>query len=148
MGQKPNSQLVTSVSPSGHVEVEDSLQVTGMKHVYAAGDIIDRDIIKNGRSAIEQAQAVARNIVHHIKGEPLELYRPRWWEGATKLTVGLKKNLVYMDDGQADMVIGMQNRREELDSAMVWRFFGTKPFRDEGDNDFESMACAGGAVKN
>lgn len=133
MGQKPNSQLVNSVSPSGHVQVRDTLQVADMDHVYAAGDIIDRDIIKNGRSAIEQAQVVARNIVRHIRGESLDVYRPRWWEGATKLTVGLKKNLVYMDDGHADMVIGMQNRRVDLDSAMVWRFFGTKPFKDNNN---------------
>lgn len=105
-----------------------------MDHVYAAGDIIDRDNIKNGRSAFEQAQLVARNIVRHIGGESLEVYRPRWWEGATKLTVGLKKNLVYMNDGHADMVIGMQNRRVDLDSAMVWRFFGTKPFKDSNNN--------------
>lgn len=133
VGQKPNSQLAPSaVSLSGHIQVRDTLQLVdpAMDHIYAAGDIIDRDIVKNGRTAIEQAQVVARNIARHIRGESLVEYQSRWWEGATKLTVGLKKNLVYMNDGQADLIIPMQNRRVDLDSAMVWRFFGAKPYHD------------------
>ena len=136
VGQRPNSHLTPSVvSPSGHIQVRDTLQLADptMDHVYAAGDIIDRDIGKNGRTAMEQAQVVARNIIRHIRGKSLVEYRSRWWEGATKLTVGLKKNLVYMDDGQADLVIPMQNRRVDLDSAMVWQFFGAKPYHDDSN---------------
>jgi len=39
-------------------------------NVYAAGDIIDRDIIKNGRAAIEQAQIVAQTTVRQIREKP------------------------------------------------------------------------------
>lgn len=101
-----------------------------MDRVYAAGDIVDIDTIKNGRTAFEQAQIVAQNIVRQIRGKHLVDYRPRWWEGATKLTVGLNKNLVYMSDGNADLTIAMKNRRIDLDSAMVWRFLGAKPYED------------------
>lgn len=101
-----------------------------MDNVYAAGDIVDKDIIKNGRAAIEQAQIVAQNIVQQIQGKQLIVYQSQWWEGVTKLTMGLKKNLVYMNDGKTDMSFSMKNKREELDSAMVWRFFGAKPYED------------------
>lgn len=133
IGQKPNSNLLSfSVSPSGHIQVRPTLQLADppTNNVYAAGDIIDRDIIKNGRAAIEQAQIVAKNIVRQIQGKNLIEYQPQWWERATKLTMGLRKNLVYMNDGKADMVISMKNKREELDSAMAWRFFGAKPYED------------------
>lgn len=46
------------------------------------------------------------------------------------MTMGLKKNLVYMNDGETDMIFPMKNKREDLDSAMVWRFFGAKPYED------------------
>ncbi|BCR89940.1 NAD(P)/FAD-dependent oxidoreductase [Aspergillus chevalieri] len=133
IGQKPNSNLLSSsVSPSGHIQVRPSLQLAdpSLGSVYAAGDIIDRDIIKNGRAAIEQAQIVAQNIVRQIQGKQLVTYQAQWWEGATKLTMGLKKNLVYMNDGKTDMIFSMRSKREDLDSAMVWRFFGAKPYED------------------
>lgn len=46
------------------------------------------------------------------------------------MTMGLKKNLVYMNDGKTDMIFSMRSKREDLDSAMVWRFFGAKPYED------------------
>lgn len=124
--------MSSSVSPSGHIQVRPSLQLAdpSLGSVYAAGDIIDRDIIKNGRAAIEQAQIVAQNIVRQIQGKQLVTYQAQWWEGATKLTMGLKKNLVYMNDGKTDMIFSMRSKREDLDSAMVWRFFGAKPYED------------------
>lgn len=99
-------------------------------NVYAAGDIIDRDIIKNGRAAIEQAQIVAQTTVRQIREKQLATYQSQWWEDATKLTIGLRKNLVYMNDGKADMVISMKNKRDELNSPVVWRFFGAKSCED------------------
>lgn len=133
VGQKPNSNILpSSVSPLGYVQVHPTLQLAdlSMDRVYAAGDTIDMDIIENGRTAFEQAQVVAQNIVRQIRGKQLVAYRPRWWEGATKLTVGLSKNPVYMNDGNADLTIPTKSRRVDLDSALVWRFLGAKPYED------------------
>lgn len=134
--RRPEAQfqprVILGLSLSGYIRVRSTLQLAdaAMDRVYAAGDIVDIDTIKNGRTAFEQAQVVAQNIVRQIRGKQLVDYRPRWWEGATKLTVGLSKNLVYMSDGNADLTIPMKNRRVDLDSAMVWRFLGAKPYED------------------
>ena len=58
-------------------------------HVYAAGDVMEVDHIKNARSATEQAQVVAENICRQIRGQQQKTYRSAWWEGATKLTLGI-----------------------------------------------------------
>ena len=68
VGQKPNSNIApSSVSPSGYIQVCSTLQLAdpSMNRVYA-GDMIDMDIIKNGRTAFEQAQIVAQNIVRQM----------------------------------------------------------------------------------
>lgn len=100
VGQSPNSKLIQALSPesiseTGHVKVRPTLQLsdTSFKNIYAAGDIVDMDNIKNGRAAVEQAQAVAQNIVRSIKSQNQLEYRPQWWEGMTKLHVGLVSGL-------------------------------------------------------
>lgn len=65
------------------------------RNVYAAGDVINESI-KNGRSAIEQGQAVAENILRSIQGRSLIQYRQQWWEGLTKVTLGLVSILMRM----------------------------------------------------
>ncbi|KAJ6016677.1 hypothetical protein N7451_000056 [Penicillium sp. IBT 35674x] len=96
VGQIPNSSLVRFLStetftPSGHLRVKPSLQVMDdeFPHIYAAGDVIDAGSIKNARSAVQQAQAVADNITCNIRGQRQIEYRQQWWEGITKLTLGI-----------------------------------------------------------
>lgn len=60
-----------------------------MNNIFAAGDVVERNEARNGRSASEQAHVVAQNIVRTIKGKPLLTYNPQWWEAAIKLTLGL-----------------------------------------------------------
>ncbi|CAG8127843.1 unnamed protein product [Penicillium salamii] len=95
IGQKPNTDLFrfldpSAFTPSGHLRVQETLQVYDENHrnVYAAGDVINESI-KNGRSAMEQGQAVAENILRSIQGRSLVKYRQQWWEGLTKVTLGL-----------------------------------------------------------
>lgn len=51
--------------------------------------MIDAGDIKNGRSAMRQGEVVARNIVSAIRGKSQVEYQQKWWEGLTKLTMGL-----------------------------------------------------------
>ena len=51
--------------------------------------MIDAGDIKNGRSAMRQGEVVARNIVRAIRGKCQIEYQQKWWEGLTKLTMGL-----------------------------------------------------------
>lgn len=68
-----------------------TLQLADSKYsnVFAAGDVVDINEARNGRSAVEQAQIVAQNIVRAIKHQELLEYQPKWWERAIKLTLGL-----------------------------------------------------------
>ncbi|PYI17423.1 putative mercuric reductase [Aspergillus violaceofuscus CBS 115571] len=135
-GQRPNSGLVREVSPSsiaesGHIRVRPTLQLVDKvcSRIYAAGDVIEADAVQNARGAFQQAEVVAKNIVRAIKGKTLVEYQPKWWESATKLTLGLNKSVMYMSDGSAELVLSTKGK-EELDSARVWKFFGLKPFVD------------------
>ncbi|KAF7594905.1 hypothetical protein BBP40_007940 [Aspergillus hancockii] len=137
VGQRPNSKLIETLSPesiseSGHVKVRPTLQLVreDFSNFYAAGDVVDMDNIKNGRAAVEQAQYVAQNIVRSINSQQQLEYKPQWWEGMTKLHVGLGKALVWMGDGSAEIVMSTKCKAEELDSAKVWKFFGVKPYAD------------------
>ncbi|KAJ5112072.1 hypothetical protein N7532_000117 [Penicillium argentinense] len=135
-GQVPNTDLIrfaaaSAISKSGHIHVKPSLQISDDKcaSIYAAGDVIDAGDTKNGRSAMQQGQVVADNIVRDIRGKKQIEYCQEWWEGATTLTIGLKKGVTYITDGQAEWVISM-SRKIELDSARVWKFLGVKPYED------------------
>lgn len=96
VGQKPNSSLLRFLAPSalsqsGHISVERSLQVADSSYprIYVAGDLIGNFVIKNARCAFEQAQVVAQNIVRAIQDQRPVEYRQQWWEGTTKITLGL-----------------------------------------------------------
>lgn len=58
-------------------------------YIFAAGDVIESNGIKNARAAFEQAQVVAENICRSILGKSLIEYKSEWWEGTTKITLGI-----------------------------------------------------------
>lgn len=64
--------------------------------IYAAGDVMEVDHVRNARSATEQAQVAAENICRQIRGEQQQAYRSAWWEGATKLTLGIVSTSLLM----------------------------------------------------
>ncbi|KAE8394835.1 hypothetical protein BDV23DRAFT_126500 [Aspergillus alliaceus] len=137
IGQHPNSKLIQLLSPesiseSGHVKVRPTLQLIDMSlnHIYAAGDVVEMDNINNGRAAVQQAQRVSQNIVRSINSQSQLEYHPEWWEGMTKLHVGLGKALMWMGDCSVEIITSVKCRAEELDSPRVWKFFGAKPYVD------------------
>ncbi|KAJ6028981.1 uncharacterized protein N7446_011679 [Penicillium canescens] len=138
IGQKPNSDLAhflasSAIAPSGHLNVRSTLQVNDERfsNIYAAGDLINVGTIKNGRSAMEQGEAVSQNILRAIRGKQQVIYQQKWWEGLTKLTLGLGKSIVYLNDGHTEMTIALRNQKIELDSAAVWKHLGATPYKDE-----------------
>ncbi|GES66314.1 putative mercuric reductase [Aspergillus terreus] len=138
VGQRPNSGLIEalsteSVSESGHIKVQPTLQITGplFTRTYAAGDVIESDGVKNARGAIEQAEVVAENIVRALNSQKQIEYHVRWWEGMTRLSVGLNKIIVWMSDGSTEMTMATKSTREDMESAEVWKYFGLKPFEEK-----------------
>jgi NADH dehydrogenase FAD-containing subunit len=49
-------------------------------NIDAAGDLINVGAIKNGRSAMEQGQAVSQNIIHAIRGKQQVIYQQKRWK--------------------------------------------------------------------
>ncbi|KAL4892032.1 hypothetical protein BDV59DRAFT_180697 [Aspergillus ambiguus] len=101
VGQRPNSDLIKavsadSVSESGHIKVCPTLQIAGplLSRAYAAGDVIESDGVKNARGATVQAETVAWNIVKAIHSKQQDEYHTAWWEGVTRLSLGLVCNRV------------------------------------------------------
>ena len=78
---------------------------------------------------MEQAKLATRNIVRAIHDEEQIAYQQKWWEGVTKLTMGLEKSVVFISDGRAEIVMPMSSK-EDLDSYRVWKFFGATPYVD------------------
>lgn len=112
--------------------------------------MIDAGDTKNGRSAMQQGQVVAENIVRAIRGKKQIEYRQKWWEGLTKLTMGLvrsclsyylwianlskTKSVAYISDGRAELVIPVSSKIE-LDSERVWKFFRLTPYVDPAEKN-------------
>ncbi|KAJ5563829.1 hypothetical protein N7513_000071 [Penicillium frequentans] len=113
VGQTPNSNPV----------LDDAFP-----QIYAAGDVIEAGPIKNARSAVQQAQVVADNIICNIRGQRQIEYRQQWWEGTTKLTLGTAKSVVYITDHSVEVLFSTRRQRVELDSAMVWKYLGVNPY--------------------
>ncbi|KAF8579871.1 FAD/NAD-P-binding domain-containing protein [Ramaria rubella] len=126
IGQTPQSSLITSLSPSsithkGFISVRPTLQLDDKTNpnVFAIGDIGDTGANKAARPGMAQAKLVARNIIHLISGKPRELEVYRFDPPAIHLTLGIKKNVIFMnprdeveapwcqekDDGVLDMSV-------------------------------------------
>ena len=88
-------KFASAFSKSGYIRVKPSLQIDDERYtrIYVAGDVIDAGDIKNGRSSMQQGQIAAKNIVHSIRGRKQIQYQQKWWEGLTKLTMGLVRGI-------------------------------------------------------
>ena len=98
VGQKPASHIFSillphAILPSGHIKVLSTMQVAEdhLHRVYACGDVTETGTRNpNGRSAVFQAQVVARNIIQDVMGSaPCENFTPHWGLEVIKLTLGL-----------------------------------------------------------
>jgi len=88
-GVKANPVLASSdlpLHPSGRVQARPDLLVDGAAHAWAAGDnAAVPDLTRPGeicspsaQHAVRQARVLARNIVHNLRGEELEVYRHKY----------------------------------------------------------------------
>ncbi|KIN02988.1 hypothetical protein OIDMADRAFT_52805 [Oidiodendron maius Zn] len=124
-GQIPQSDILRSLSPesidaSGFIRMAKTLQISNPKYpnVFAIGDVAMTGAHKAARPGGRQAEIVAKNIQHHMSGEPLEEYAPRS-PPAIRLTLGINKGVSFRnppigsyepvvehgEDGQLDMNI-------------------------------------------
>ncbi|KAI8627489.1 FAD/NAD(P)-binding domain-containing protein [Xylariaceae sp. FL1651] len=140
-GQKPNSKLITELSPSsitatGHVLVKPTMQIKddSLPNVYVCGDLAETHTPNpNSRSAMVQAIVAADNVVLAIEGyEPTHIYRPQWIEGLIKLTLGLDKSVVHVEDfGSTELLFRAKEKDIALMSGGAWKHMGATPFQDD-----------------
>ncbi|MFF5426155.1 MULTISPECIES: NAD(P)/FAD-dependent oxidoreductase [unclassified Streptomyces] len=70
-------ELAETLTPAGHVRVDEHLRVEGQERVYAVGDITALDEAKMAGYAMQHAEVVAANIAAQVRGElPESTYRP------------------------------------------------------------------------
>ncbi|KKA29552.1 hypothetical protein TD95_001660 [Thielaviopsis punctulata] len=139
-GQKPTTAFLgpsfspKAIPPHGRILVKPTMQIDddNLPNVYACGDVAECSLRNtNSRTAMKQADVVADNIAMALDGkEPGVLYKPHWGDALIKLTLGLKKAVVYFSDGTTEMLFRSNNNDEALDVQHTWAYLGYPNFED------------------
>lgn len=58
-----------SIDADGYINVESTMRVVGMEHIYAVGDCVAFDGPKLGHMAVRQAEVAAANVISEISGD-------------------------------------------------------------------------------
>ncbi|XP_059496248.1 ferroptosis suppressor protein 1-like [Stegostoma tigrinum] len=80
--------LKDKLNENDAIMVDENLNVKGMKNVFAIGDCANVNEHKSAYTAEFQALACVKNIVHNLKREPMEPYKP----GAPYMLVTMGRN--------------------------------------------------------
>lgn len=56
---------------------------------------MDLDCARNSRSAMQQAEVAADNVLNSIERRRMVEYVPQWWERGIDLTLGLVRTHVF-----------------------------------------------------
>ncbi|KAK5034635.1 hypothetical protein LTS07_000539 [Exophiala sideris] len=124
----------SSVAPNGYIRVEPTFQVKGApRNIFACGDVVDLPGPKLGRAAAMQGMFVAENIVRSIKGQTLRAYTPGIMDNSIELTLGLGKNVMYLNDGSTGMGFSKKVTDLDMHAAQNWKMLDMKPFNDLSD---------------
>ncbi|GIC84267.1 NAD(P)/FAD-dependent oxidoreductase [Aspergillus udagawae] len=139
-GQRPNNDLLTSLTPSrsgslinpdnGFIRVRPTLQLQdeNFPNIFAVGDIADTGAQKAARPGSVQAGVVARNIQALIEGRRAEEeFAPP--PAAIHLTLGMKLNVIFRNpntaEGQAEPWINEKtDGREDMGVEGWWERLG------------------------
>ncbi|PKX97890.1 NAD(P)/FAD-dependent oxidoreductase [Aspergillus novofumigatus IBT 16806] len=139
-GQRPNNDLLTSLTPSrsgslinldnGFIRVRPTLQLQDERfpNIFAVGDIADTGAQKAARPGSVQAGVVARNIQALIEGRRAEEeYAPS--PAAIHLTLGMKSNVIFRNpntaEGQTEPWINEKtDGREDMGVEGWWERLG------------------------
>lgn len=106
------------VKSNGHLIVDENLKVKD--NIYAVGDIHELGP-KMARASFYQGPLVAENIVAQINGQPLQKYVEDRFEGALHMTLGICRDLLYLE-GKEPIVLEHEPM-EDKESYNVWKKF-------------------------
>ncbi|KAE8385094.1 hypothetical protein BDV23DRAFT_25484 [Aspergillus alliaceus] len=138
-GQQPNSAVLASLIPSAisketsRILVQPTLQVLAKDEpdrnppIFAFGDVAEHGGPHMARAGWLQSEVVLDNILAMIHGQtPSRTYTPNvFLEGAIKLTLGKKHNVVYaMEADGSDVMVPSRDGRLDLGIERGWREFG------------------------
>ncbi|KIX03861.1 uncharacterized protein Z518_07414 [Rhinocladiella mackenziei CBS 650.93] len=147
-GQYPRATLIrgfspASVSQSGGILVDGMLRLKNSPspNIFALGDVIDTPGPKMGRAATMQGMCVADNIVRAIKQKPLKTYSPTFVDTSIELTLGLGKNVMYINDGKSEISFSKKMTDESMHAAQMWKLMDAQPFHDAGDLEASKLSA-------
>lgn len=155
-GQKPASEILSGLAPqlissAGYIKVKDTLQLDDdcLSNIYACGEVTDTNVpCPNARSAMRQANTVAKNVVRAINGKsPKHKYKHHWVDTFIKLTLGLvseshsskaeqlltcnqDRSSTFMGDGKTELLFKGQDKDVTLMVHSVWTRMGQTPYDD------------------
>lgn len=98
----PLAELLNiELARGGRIPVEETMQVIGREHIFAAGDIAYL-LQADGKTAYpglipvaqQEAELVAKNILHDMKGESLERFQ--YFDKGTMATIGRSRAVAYV----------------------------------------------------
>jgi selenide, water dikinase len=119
------------LSPSGFLEVKDTLQSTGHASVFGTGDCITLasrpDLLKNGVYAVREGGVLFRNVRNFLQEKPLEDFAPQKW----------CRNILNTCDGEGVYTYG----------ALVWKTKGARSLKDRIDQEWMAMFSKFEAMK-
>jgi apoptosis-inducing factor 2 len=84
-----------SLDKRGYIKVNNHLQVEGLSHVFAAGDLTDVKVEKTAQNAEHQAEVVVENILAKKNGKELATYSTQ----ATPIIISLGKYNGILEKG-------------------------------------------------
>ncbi|KAH8601837.1 hypothetical protein B0O99DRAFT_501073 [Bisporella sp. PMI_857] len=138
-GQKPSSETIRTLSPgsisaSGHIRVKPTMQIIDetLPNVYVCGDVAETGVSNpNSRAAADNARTAADNIVCAVEGQlPKYHYKHHWAASGIKLTLGLHKSVVHLENEKAELLFNVKEKRLDLMSGQAWRHWSVSPFED------------------
>lgn len=138
------------VDQSGFIRVDETLRSTSDESVFAVGDIAQMESDpreKAGVFAVRQGPAVAKNLRHALRGEPLEPFRPQ------------RKFLSLISTGDRNAVASRGNWTLRGRWVWHWKDWIDRRFMDKynqlpdmepdvgPDGEAEEMRCGGCGAK-
>ncbi|KAI5294171.1 hypothetical protein KEM52_004559 [Ascosphaera acerosa] len=137
-GQKPNTQLLTSLPSSsgeawtnpanGFIRVKPTLQLDDPQYpnIFAVGDVADTGARKTVRAALPQITTVAQNVLRLIEGkEADQTFTPS--PLGIHLSLGKTRNVVFRDpaaEGGDPTVIDRDDGVDDMSVVRMWNSMG------------------------
>ncbi|WKD49529.1 NAD(P)/FAD-dependent oxidoreductase [Microbulbifer spongiae] len=119
------AELAQILNAKGFVKIDKQLQVEGISHLYALGDIAEVGEARLGYLAVEQGKHLARVIANKLEGKAVKAYKRN--PLMALIPVGQKQGVVQFPFAvtTAGFLVGL--KQKDLFINKIYKGFGTTP---------------------